>query len=280
MQRESPPPLLRERRAPTAGYSAGAGGAARQGAVEAPRGSLPVGGRAGRGAGGDARGEAAGQEMGIAAAPEAKAGAEGRRRRPTRRTPSGRKVARDARAGAAGAGRRPSGRTRRRRSTPCRRCAGGWTRTRPRGAGAQPVRQFRMAWIGALFVVVALLALLIGRGLRHGGGDATARGVARPARRRSQRATAPATGPRRAHRRRAGGREPAARAGAAAGGARRDRPRRSRCSTSCAREKPDNADAPYLLAMIYFDNHRWSEGLAAAQMAVRKNPDAQDGSAI
>ena len=30
-----------------------------------------------------------------------------------------------------------------------------------------------MAWIGALFVVVALLALLIGRGLRHGGGDAT-----------------------------------------------------------------------------------------------------------
>src|SRR4029079_17707492 len=45
-------------------------------------------------------------------------------------------------------------------------------------SGGQPVRQFKMAWIGALFLVVALLALLIGRGLRHGG-DATAT-TARP----------------------------------------------------------------------------------------------------
>ncbi len=37
-------------------------------------------------------------------------------------------------------------------------------------------------------------------------------------------------------------------------------------------QQPDNADAPYLLAMIYFDNRRWPDGLAAAQMAVRKNP--------
>src|SRR6185503_8295650 len=46
-------------------------------------------------------------------------------------------------------------------------------------SAAAPVRQFRLAWIGALFVVVALLALLLGRGLRHrGDGTATA---ARPA---------------------------------------------------------------------------------------------------
>ena len=37
-------------------------------------------------------------------------------------------------------------------------------------------------------------------------------------------------------------------------------------------EKPDDADAPYLLAMIDFEAHRWSEGLANAQTAIRKNP--------
>lgn len=37
-------------------------------------------------------------------------------------------------------------------------------------------------------------------------------------------------------------------------------------------EKPDDADAPYLLAMIDFEAHRWPEGLANAQAAVRKNP--------
>ena len=40
-------------------------------------------------------------------------------------------------------------------------------------SAAAPVRQFRLAWIGALFVVVALLALLLGRGLKHRG-DGTA----------------------------------------------------------------------------------------------------------
>jgi serine/threonine-protein kinase len=37
-------------------------------------------------------------------------------------------------------------------------------------------------------------------------------------------------------------------------------------------EDPDNADAPYMLASIYLDNRRWSDGLAAAQVAVHKNP--------
>ena len=46
-------------------------------------------------------------------------------------------------------------------------------------------------------------------------------------------------------------------------------------------EKPADADAPYLLATIYFDQRRWSEGLGAAQNAVRSNPDLKtDGDLI
>jgi hypothetical protein len=37
-------------------------------------------------------------------------------------------------------------------------------------------------------------------------------------------------------------------------------------------QQPDNADVPYLLAMVDFDNRRWPDGLAAAQIAARKNP--------
>jgi eukaryotic-like serine/threonine-protein kinase len=46
-------------------------------------------------------------------------------------------------------------------------------------------------------------------------------------------------------------------------------------------EKPTDADAPYLLATIYFDQRRWSEGLGAAQTAVRLNPELKtDGDLI
>ena len=46
-------------------------------------------------------------------------------------------------------------------------------------------------------------------------------------------------------------------------------------------EKPADADAPYLLATIYFDQRRWSEGLGAAQTAVRLNPELKtDGDLI
>ena len=131
-------------------------------------------------------------------------------------------------------------------------------------AGAQPVRQFRMAWIGALFVVVALLALLIGRGLRHREGDSHATGGALPP---------SGAGP----------------AGAATGAPARtgESPLLEQARQMVARgevdpaiatltqlraQEPDNADASYLLAMIYFDNRRWPDGLAAAQIAVRKNP--------
>jgi serine/threonine-protein kinase len=136
------------------------------------------------------------------------------------------------------------------------------------GSGAQPVRQLRMAWIGALFVVVALLALLIGRGLRHSGnGPATAGGPS--AGRASSAAVATATTP------------------AAEGTRAPESPLLEQARQMVARgevepaiavlnqlraQEPDNADASYLLAMINFDNRRWQDGLAAAQIAVRKNP--------
>jgi len=46
-------------------------------------------------------------------------------------------------------------------------------------------------------------------------------------------------------------------------------------------QQPDNADAAYLLATIYLDNRRWSEGLTQAQVAVRKDPTLKsDGDLI
>ena len=265
MQRETPPPKLRSvaRRRALLG---GAGGAARQGDVQAARGSLPVGGRAGRGAGGDAGREAAGQEIGIGRRRRRpRPTREGRRRRPTRRT--ARRTRTRRRAGEAGAGRdgAPG------REDDDRHRLGGAAAAGGDAAAArrQPVRQFRLAWIGALFVVVALLALLIGRGLRHGGGDATAT-AARPS-------TAAATA--------AAGR--AAPRPAGAGAPSGDSPQLEQARQMVARgeidpaiallnqlraQQPDNADAPYLLAMVDFDNRRWPDGLAAAQMAVRKNP--------
>jgi hypothetical protein len=132
-------------------------------------------------------------------------------------------------------------------------------------SGPASARQFRLAWIGALFVVVALLALLIGRGLRSDGGNASA--GSRPSAPTTARTPAPA----------------AATAGASAA----DSPQLEQARQMIARgeiepgiallnqirtQQPDNADAPYLLAMVDFDNRRWPDGLAAAQIAVRKNP--------
>src|SRR5262245_11473492 len=137
-------------------------------------------------------------------------------------------------------------------------------------SGTQPVRQARLAWIGALFVVVALLALLIGRGLRSGP-NATATGAARPTPGTVAAGTPTAMAP-------------AAAANAPGGG---ESPLLEQARQMVARgeidaaigvlnqlraQQPDNADAPYLLAMINFDNKRWPDGLAAAQIAVRKNP--------
>jgi serine/threonine-protein kinase len=135
------------------------------------------------------------------------------------------------------------------------------------GTGAQPVRQFRLAWIGALFVVVALLALLLGRGLRHRAGEGTATAAhpaAAPAAGTASAVAHPATPP-------VAGESPLlveARQLVARG---EIDPAIARLGQLRAQD-PENADAPYLLAMINFDNRRWADGLAAAQIAVRKNP--------
>ncbi|HMF44798.1 MAG TPA: serine/threonine-protein kinase [Polyangia bacterium] len=144
-----------------------------------------------------------------------------------------------------------------------------------RSAGA--VRQFRIAWVGALFLGVALLALLIGRALRHGG-DGAATAAARP----SSAATGPGPVASAPHAPPAPGVVPAA-----AGTPGPESPLLEQARQMVARgeidpaiallnqlraQQPDNADAPYLLAMIDFDNRRWPDGVAAAQIAVRKNP--------
>ena len=135
--------------------------------------------------------------------------------------------------------------------------------------GGPPVRQARLAWIGALFVVVALLALLIGRGLRHAP-DGNGTTAVRPS---------PGTV--------AGGTPTGVTPAAAANPPAGDSPQLEQARQMVARgeidaaiallnqlrtQQPDNADVPYLLAMIAFDNRRWADGLAAAQIAVRKNP--------
>ncbi len=138
------------------------------------------------------------------------------------------------------------------------------------GSAAQPVRQARLAWIGGGIVVIALLALMIGRGLGHRG-DAAATVAARPTPGAMSAGTPTAVAP-------------AAAANPAAGG---DSPQLEQARQMVARgeidaaigllnqlraQQPDNADVPYLLAMVDFDNRRWPDGLAAAQIAVRKNP--------
>ncbi|MES1208814.1 MAG: protein kinase [Pseudomonadota bacterium] len=138
-------------------------------------------------------------------------------------------------------------------------------------------RQLRLLWIGCAFLLVVLVGLTIGRTLRRGSGSAPE--VAAPAP-----VSPPVTAP------------PAQRPSAAPSGApaqasvpapaaedpRIEQARQMLAATQTAdaiallervrADKPDDADAPYLLAMIDFEAHRWSEGLANAQTAVRKNP--------
>jgi len=127
------------------------------------------------------------------------------------------------------------------------------------------VRQWRLAGVGLVFLTVAMLALLIGRGLRHNGEAATIN---------PSQATTGARGAA------AGGAVPAA-----APGPEDPRLEQARQLVGSGQpdaaiavlnqvraQEPDNADALYLLAMVDFDTRRWADGLAAAQMAVRKNP--------
>jgi len=131
-------------------------------------------------------------------------------------------------------------------------------------SGAGQPRQWRLAWIGAGFLVIALMALLIGRALRSTPGTEAANGAARKAPATS--AATPGTAPARP-----GGETPGleeARGLVARGQIDQAIAVLNRVRT----ERPEDADAPYLLAMVYFDHRRWPDGLAAAQVAVQKDP--------
>jgi hypothetical protein len=134
-----------------------------------------------------------------------------------------------------------------------------------RPARAEPPRQWRLIWIGAGFLVIALMALLIGRGLRSRP-ETEAANVA--ARKGPGAAASPAgTGaPER----------PAADIPAleeARGLVARGQIDQAITVLNRVRaEHPEDPEAPYLLAMVYFDHRRWPDGLAAAQVAVQKDP--------
>jgi serine/threonine-protein kinase len=115
---------------------------------------------------------------------------------------------------------------------------------------------------GVLLIVVIAMV----RGGRHDGGGTAARATATP----SVGAGSPASGP-----------------GAIAPPAGPDNPRLEEARRLLVQgqweeavavlnrlraEDPNNADAPYMLANIYLDNKRWSDGVAAAQVAIHKNP--------
>ena len=245
MHRERPPPRLREA-APDAGYSA-----ALEAALDKALSKMPE----------DRYASAAEFAAALAATPEGQGRPPVARKAPRARQDDGRH----------GVGRAPPPgyrAFRERVSRPTRRA----TEVGARGSGAQ-------LWIGCALLLVVLVGLTIGRALRHGSGSAP------EARQRRRRLRAPG---RRAPRRRPPAAPPSP---APAPASVRRRPPRIRASSRPARcwrprrrptpsrllervraEKPDDADAPYLLAIIDFEAHRWSEGLANAQAAVRKNP--------
>jgi serine/threonine-protein kinase len=140
----------------------------------------------------------------------------------------------------------------------------------------------RTAWmILGGFVLVVLVALSIGRGLGRKVGT-----VPEPAAGASAAAPgAPAAGPAPAAHLPGPASAPAgespqieqARQLVAAG----QTPQAIQALEQLRAEKPNDSDAPYMLATIYFDQHRWSEALAAAQAAVRLNPKLRtDGDLI
>ncbi|MFL5304166.1 MAG: protein kinase domain-containing protein [Polyangia bacterium] len=149
----------------------------------------------------------------------------------------------------------------------------------PSPSGEPPAggaRQWRLLWIGCAFLLVVLVGLTIGRTLRHGSGPAPETAASAPVSRpgappEPRRPAAPSAAP-----------APASVPPPAAEDPRIEQARQMLAATQTAdavallervrADKPDDADAPYLLAMIDFEAHRWSEGLANAQVAVRKNP--------
>jgi hypothetical protein len=144
-------------------------------------------------------------------------------------------------------------------------------------------RQWRLLWIGCGFLLIVLVGLTIGRALRQRGAETVAESgpAAAPAAPPRAAAPLPAAPPPAAARPPA----PAPAAAPAPNAAEDPRIEQARQLLAASQtadavallervraEKPADADAPYLLALIDFEAHRWTEGLLNAQAAVRKNP--------
>ncbi len=135
------------------------------------------------------------------------------------------------------------------------------------GKGAGPPRsgpplQWRLAWFGAGFLLLAMLALLVGRALRSPSAPEVAAAGARSS---AGSAAPPAPG-------KAGGAHDARLEEARGMIARGEVDQAIALLNRLRADRPDDAEAPYLLAMVYFDHRRWPDGLAAAQVAVQKDP--------
>jgi serine/threonine-protein kinase len=158
-----------------------------------------------------------------------------------------------------------------------RRRLGGDAPESPASEGTSP-RQWRLLWIGCAFLLIVLIGLTIGRGLRHGSGPAPETAAPPPAPARPPAAAGRPTSP---------PQPPAAAPAPSIPAPAAEDPRIEQARQMIAAgqssdavalldrvraDRPDDGDAPYLLALIAFDAHRWAEGLAEAQTAVRKNP--------
>lgn len=150
----------------------------------------------------------------------------------------------------------------------------------PAGGALAAPKQWRLAPILGVFVLVVLVALSVGRGLRRQVGEPGGAAAA------STSPLAPAAAPPAASMPVAlAPSSPAdenphieeARQLVAAG----QTPKAIQVLEQLRADKPTDADAPYLLATIELDQHRWPEGLASAQTAIRLNPDFKtDGDLI
>ncbi len=129
-------------------------------------------------------------------------------------------------------------------------------RSAPAVEAAIPPRDRKRVWVGVGIGAAAVAALLIGRGFAGG----TAAGRADPPTHALE----------------------TAKSASASGGERLEEPRRllargdwEQALDALARlraDTPEDAEVAYLIATTDLEHKRWSEGLAAAQIAVRKDP--------
>ncbi len=150
------------------------------------------------------------------------------------------------------------------------------SRAEPSATGSAR-QQWRPVWVGCALLLVVLVGLSIGRTLRHSSASAPEAPAAR-----TGLPPVTASGPPPPAAPPSAVRAPASVRAPAAEDPRIEQARQMLAATQTAEafallqrvraDKPDDADAPYLLAMIDFEAHKWPEGLANAQTAVRNNP--------